>query len=224
MVNAASALAQFEELLSVDPGNLEILGKTSFARLQLIETALVLKQLKLAQRELDAVDTALKRLLAADASKPDWAIKIRGRAQATQLQLALAIASNPGLPQQALAEFLAQHPPAAQDSSPQALDSNSRWTLAVAALRLGDAQQAAVSSRGEAQYQASLQYLAPLTETMPDPRVKSLRAHALLRLGRIQEARALAENLEASSYRHPEWQADLVRRLGAAQQGIVEAK
>lgn len=221
MANAESALGLFEELLSVDPGNLEVLGKASFSRLQLLEAALDLKHLKLAQSELDAVESALKRLLSADATKPDWAIKVRGRTKAAQLQLAVAMGSNLAPPRQALAEFLAQYPPSARSSTAEPMDTNSRWTLAVSALRLGDAQHVDDPSTAKAQYQAALQYLAPLAEATPDPRVKSLRAHALVRLDRVQEARALAENLKASTYRHPEWQADLARRLAGAQQGTI---
>ncbi|MCU7374305.1 protein kinase [Paucibacter sp. O1-1] len=213
--SARSARRLFNELLSIDPGNLEMLGRASFSGLQLAEIALIMKQTRLAKNELQSIEPALVRLLDADAKKPDWAIKVQGRLKAAQLQLASTTKDHLALSQQELAKFLAQYPPTAFESTKGFLDANDRWALAVAALRLGDAGDV---SDARTQYQAVLHYLAPLADDYAEPRVKFLRAHAVLRLGRAQEARALAENLEASAYRHPEWQADLARRLAAAQQ------
>lgn len=218
LTSAESAQRLFDELLSVDPGNLDVLGKASFSRLQLVEMALILDQLGRAQSELAALEPALRRLLTADAAKPDWAIKIQGRLWTARLQLAQATGSSLAPARQALTELLAQHPQPEPVSMSKTLDATSRRVLATAALRLGDVLQAEDSLAAKRIYEAALQYLTPLGEPMPDPRVKSLRAHVLLRLGRTQEALALAENIKASAYRHPEWQADLFRRLALAQQ------
>jgi hypothetical protein len=145
------------------------------------------------------------------------AIKLKGRMLASELVLASKEHADPQPYIQATVSFLRQYPANTSGSSKGTSDFPSREVLALTALRLGDALSSSAKSGASEQWRNALEYLAPLVEAAgTDPRVISLRAHALLRLGRTQEARALAESLEASAYRHPEWQADLSRRLAAA--------
>ena len=213
---AQTARDAFARLSGIDSDNLLRLERLCNARLHLIETALSLGKTGTAQNELNALAPEARRLLGADAAKPDWAIKIRGRQLAAQMDLAMHVGRDVASTRQALSDYMAKHPPTAAAANSAALDINSRWALALASLRLGDAWSDAAPADARASWQAGLQHLEPLGEDAVEPRVKSLRAHALLRLGRTQEARALAESLEASAYRHPEWQAELTRRLAAA--------
>lgn len=218
--SAALALAQtardaFERLAAVDQDDLMRVERLCNSRLHLAETALTLGNIQAARSELNALAPEVKRLLNTDAEKPEWVIKIQGRHLAALMSLAMIEGKELASTRKALAEFLAKHPPTATETNGAALDVNSRWALALASLRLGDAWLDIAPTSAKANWQAALQHLAPLGENSVEPRVKSLRAHVLLRLGRAQEARALAENLEASAYRHPEWQAELARRVAA---------
>jgi tetratricopeptide (TPR) repeat protein len=213
---ALNARNAFAKLLQVDTENLTRLERLCHARLHLAETALALGKFEMAHAELKALSPEALRLLSADAAKPDWAIKIRGRQLAAQMALAMHSGYEIAANRKALADFVAKHPPSAAAASGATLDTNSRWALALASLRLGDAWSDIAPTDARASWQAVLRHLAPLGEDVAEPRVISLRAHALLRLGRTQEARMLADNLEASAYRHPEWQAALARRIAAA--------
>ncbi|WP_397533029.1 serine/threonine-protein kinase [Roseateles sp.] len=211
----AKAEAGFTSLLALDPDNLELMERLAFVRAQSAEAALSLQQDQQAQATLRALAPLLARLLEADASKPVWRLQLQGRYLAARCQLAAQQTSpDATATRQALGAFLSNATAGSTaDNSPEA---NTRWALALASLRLGDAWVARQPALARKHYEAVLLQLAPLGEQTGDLRVKSLRAHALLRLGRTQEARALAESLEASAYRHPEWQAELARRLGAA--------
>lgn len=210
----AKAEASFASLLSVDPDNLELMERLAFVRVQGAEAALSRLQEQSAQATLNAMAPLLTRLLDADANKPVWRLQLQGRYLAARSQLAEQQGGEARQSaQQALASFLARN------SASETQDANTCWALALASLRLGDAWAASRPELAQPQHEAVLRQLAPLGNgTTTEPRVKSLRAHALLRLGRTQEARALAESLEASAYRHPEWQADLSRRLAAVDQ------
>lgn len=212
--SAQAVRETYDSLARVAPDNLEIQAKLGFAQVQLAETAEMLAMPLLARQETDALAAVSARLLAADPHKPAWAIRLRGRELAARMRLALA--HHGGLREERgrLLQFLTDQSDATKLN--RGLDPESRWVLALASLRLGDAWAGESTEQARAQYHAALQHLAPLLEGSPEPRVKSLRAHALLRLGRAQEARGLAESLEASAYRHPEWQAELARRLAVA--------
>ena len=210
--SAQAARDAYTTLARVAPDNLEMQAKLGFAQLQLAETAQLLELPLLARQELEALAPISQRLLAADARKPAWAVRLRGRELAARMSQALAhhhgeIQAERGR----LMAFLARF--ATVDRQEKTLDPESRWVLALASLRLGDAWASESADMAGQQYRAALRHLAPLLEGSTEPRVKSLYAHALLRLGRTQESRALAENPGASAYRHPEWQVELARRL-----------
>ena len=210
--SAQAARDAYTTLARVAPDNLEMQAKLGFAQLQLAETAQLLELPLLARQELEALAPISQRLLAADARKPAWAVRLRGRELAARMSQALAhhhgeIQAERGR----LMAFLARF--ATVDRQEKTLDPESRWVLALASLRLGDAWASESADMAGQQYRAALRHLAPLLEGSTEPRVKSLYAHALLRLGRTQESRALAEDPGASAYRHPEWQVELARRL-----------
>lgn len=196
----------YDTLVALDPGNLETLGRAAFARQLLAEALLAQGSTGAARSELRVIKASLDRLLQADANKPSWSVKLRGRWLISSVQSAAPEerAASMG----ALSEYLAAHfdAYAAQKDS----DADSLWLLAGAALLLGDLSPADAAAK---RWQQALGLLQPLQHAV-EPRVTSSRAHLLLRLGRPQEARVLAEKLEASAYRHPQY-AELVRRLAA---------
>lgn len=203
---ATAARDAFVDLASVDPDNLDLVAKLCLARLQLIEVVAADRE-ELVGAELSAVAPAMMRLLAANAAKPAWRIKLQGRWLIAQLRQAQDRDARSRL-RTSLADLLAR---AGQED--QLPDNESRLTLATAALQLGDAWLAENRSKAESYWQTAWQYLTPLGKDYPDPRVISLRSSAFWRLGRAQEARAQAEVLARSSYRHPDWQRDLAKML-----------
>jgi eukaryotic-like serine/threonine-protein kinase len=222
--SAQAARDVYDSLARIAPDNLEMQAKLGFAQIQLAETAQLLEMPIMVRQALDALAPISARLLASDPQKPAWALRLRGRELTARMSMALAHKGDLSAERVRLNQFIADQ--SAATNLKAGLDPESCWVLALASLRLGDAWANESDRNAREQYVAVLHYLSSLIEESPAPRVKSLRAHALFRLGRTQEARSLAESLEASTYRHPEWQVDLSRRLASvqAQQQIQKSR
>lgn len=195
-------------LTDIDTANLRPLERLTFVRQQLAEILVLRGETLAARAELDRVETAIERLTAAYERKPETKVMLVGRWLLTHIAVARADAERvPRL--KALADFLAADlVKAVQETR----DAETRWVLAQSLLILGDAKSDGASD-GSPHWLAALTVLAPL-EASGDPRVNCLRALALLRLRRTQEAIDLAEKVKTSAYRHPLY-GELVRRLGA---------
>jgi len=207
---ARRAHETYASLAAHDPENLEKLERLSFARVQLAETLVAHGEADAARAELARLGPDLERLRAAHERKPDVHVKLRGRSLITGMA-----AANTSEQREAsrldLARFLESK---TVETASSVSDTDTQWVLAMAALTLGDALPPGEATEAGKQWQAALARLEALGN-MVDPRVICLRAHALWRLGRTQEARALAEKLEASAYRQPLY-AELVQRLAAS--------
>ncbi len=211
-IDAAMALTQrardtYVELSALDRENLEILARLARARQQLAETLLAYGARDRARAELGFLQLELNRLLQADTRLPELHLTLRGRLLVALLETSGAHAERVKQ-QDALSEFLAD---VAAKTKPREHDADTRRVLANVALALGDALTASNAIVAPTHWQAALDSLAQFQDAS-DPRVICLRAHVLARLGRTQEARALAEDLEASAYRHPLY-AELQRRV-----------
>ena len=197
----------YDTLVALDPGNLETLGRGAFSRQLVAEALLAQGNIGAARSELRQIRVALERLLQADANKPSWSVKLRGRWLISSLQTAPPEERASSM--SALSDYLATHFDAYAGRKDS--DADSLWVLAGAAMLLGDLSPAEAAAK---RWHQALALLKPLQHTV-EPRVTSSRAHLLLRLGRSQEARVLAEKLEASAYRHPQY-AELVQGLAGA--------
>lgn len=207
VVAASESTQSYDTLVALDPGDLDRLGRGAFARQVLVEALVAKGNTSAARSELRVNKTALARLLQSDANKPSWSVKLRGRWLISSLQTAPTEERASSM--NALSDYLATHFDAYAGNKDS--DADSLWVLASAAMLLGDLSPAeAAASR----WHQALALLEPLQHTV-DPRVTSSRAHLLLRLERTQEARVMAEKLEASAYRHPQY-AELVQRLAGA--------
>ncbi|WP_349740687.1 serine/threonine-protein kinase [Roseateles cavernae] len=185
-------------LAALDADNLDILARLGRSRQQLVEVWLAKGEIERARIELNLLAPELDRLLRADSRLPELHLTLRGR----WLVASLAVASTPAehrAQRVALAKFLES---TTADAASNEWDADTHRVLATAALAIGDSLAADEASAAKSQWQAVLDGLARLSDT-PDPRVICLRAHAFLRLGMAQEARALADKLEVSAYRHP---------------------
>jgi len=205
----AQALRLYEALAAVDTANLDMLSRLAVVRERQAEVMLLAGTPAAARPVLQQAWRELQRLLQADASKPAWSIALQGRWLAAQLQL-----GGPGDAQalQAAAELLDR---AFQTfpEGPAGSNAGNRLALGMAALALGDALQAGADRDGaRRRWAQGLQALQHPADADSDV-VTCLRAQALQRLGRAQEARGLAEKLEASAFRHPLY-VELRQRLG----------
>ncbi|MDC6167822.1 serine/threonine-protein kinase [Paucibacter sp. XJ19-41] len=204
---AQRAYETYAVLAALDPENLDRLERLSLARLQLAETWLTLGEASPARAELARLSSDLERLRVLHERKPDLQVRLRGRWILASLAAAATAEERQAI-HAALAEFLTSKAVAAAKDVP---DTDTQWVLAMAALTLGDALMPTRKSEAAAHWQAALTRIAALGD-VSEPRMICLHAHTLIRLGRTQEARSLAEKLEASAYRHPLY-AELTRRL-----------
>jgi hypothetical protein len=153
------------------------------------------------------------RLMAQDASKAYFALTLQGRMLA--LQAALSPAHDPALMAR-LAAFADGLP--AHEGKGQTLDIDQMRVAAAVLLALGDREAAEGTAEGAARarahWQATLAHTARDAARGQAPALE-LRAQALLRLGELAAARALATRLDATALRSPEVD-DLHRRLADA--------
>ncbi|MBT9495592.1 MAG: protein kinase [Paucibacter sp.] len=223
METAHAGMSIYGALSGVDPENLALLSGLAFGRMQLIDSAQALAKHELAHQEILKLGEELRRLLAADDGKPAWALRLQGRWLAAA-SLDPHGTEPPALMRAKLQQLMGRYPPVLTAGQPPH-EAASSLVLALAGLRLGDAWAVEVSRQAQAQdlskaksesaWHSVLLHLEPFGAEARDPRVICLRALALLRLGRTQEARALAETLKAStSFRHPVWLASLAGATG----------
>lgn len=223
---ANAGISIYSALTGIDPDNLKLLEGLAFTRMQLIDSAQALGKDELAHGALFKLGGELKRLLAADDGKPAWALRLQGRWLAAA-SLDPHSALPPALMRAKLQQLLARYPPVLAATGQPPHEAASSLVLALAGLRLGDAWAVEVSRQAQAPdlgkaksesvsaWHSALLHLEPFGADARDPRVICLRALALLRLGRTQEASALAETLKAStSFRHPVWMAGLAGATG----------
>ncbi len=193
----------FKELSELDSDNLALLEHLSFSRQLLIEALLARNDFEPASAETKLLGEEVSRLLNSDARKPKWSLRLKGHFMTNRLLLA----SPRDLSRlQAEVETFLQHgQPQIKKQEPTTIDA-----LALSHLVLGDSLPAE-HPRAKEHWQSALDLWSSIGGE-PEWRVICWRAHALIRLGRTQEARTLADNLEASAFRHPAY-ADLKRRL-----------
>ena len=203
------ALAQTEALVAVDAASTEVLAHMAFARVSLAEIQLALRERAAAQATLDRAAAETARLLAADATRNKWNIALAG-----SLLLQRLAAAGPQAPLQPEFDALLSTVHGAIASG-KPLDADQTRIAAAAELALGDLRaRDARSAAARELWQAAAQRLQAPAAAGELPAM-TLLAHAQLRLGAKADARALADRIEASPYRHPAY-ADLCQRLAAA--------
>ena len=205
---ARTALDGFETLSALDTSNAEWLGHTTAARANLAEIELALGDRSAAQLNVGRAWADMTRLRAIDATQGKWNITLPG---ILLLQRA-ALAGAPGSMREELRAYIASVLEA--ESKGKTLDTDQLRIVAAAEMRLGDLLASASRSDASAHWRAAAQRTLPAVAHGELPAL-TLLAHAKLRLGAVQEARALAERIEASPYR-PAMYADLRQRLAHA--------
>jgi serine/threonine-protein kinase len=203
--SARGALDGFEALSSLDSSNTDWLGQATSARTNLAEIQIALGARGAAQLNLDRAWTDTARLRAIDATQGKWNITLPG----ILLLQRMGLASDPGSLREEFETYLASVQDAEKNG--KTLDAEQLRVVAAAELRLGDLL---ARPKGAIHWQAAAQRVQQAATRRELPAL-TLLAHAKLRLGDVQEARSLAERIEASPYRPPIY-ADLRQRLAHA--------
>jgi tetratricopeptide (TPR) repeat protein len=206
---AALALDQIAALVRVDATNTQWLAQQVFARLSLAETELALGRRAEAGPGLELAAHDMVKLLSTDATRNKWNIALGGGLLLDRLALSGKATPSRG----ELDTFVSIVQRAV--SSGEVLDPEQTRIASGVELALGD--RLARDGQAEAarrHWQAAAARLRALAGHGEFPAMTWL-AQARLRLGAIDEARALADRIEASAYRHPAY-ADLRQRLAAA--------
>jgi len=209
--SASAALAHFEALFALDPSNMDWLAQMSFARAGLAEIQLALDEREAARGQLQQVADDSARLPATDAATSDRQLTLRGRWLVLSVQLAQGMGSASDM--QDLEAFVAEV--LARVGAGKAFDADLARIAASAELLLGDHKFERAGLVAARPYWLSAANRMQALAASGELPAMTLLAHARLRLGGAQEARALADRLQASPYRHPAY-ADLHQRLAHA--------
>jgi serine/threonine protein kinase len=206
------ALERFEALVASDAANSEWLAHMTFARVRLAEIEIAGGERPEARANLEraAADTA--QLLSTDNTRNKWNIALAGSLLLDRLALA-----GPRAPLRGELEgFLSAVKSA--EASRKRLDTEQTRIASAVELALGDLlARDALHASAVGHWQAAADRLQSLAIS-GDLAAMTLLAQVRLRGGAAAEARALADRIEASPYRHPSY-ADLRQRLAAANGG-----
>ena len=200
--NAVVAVAAYQALQAGDPDNLDWQAQWCSAQLRLAQIRWNGGQLTAARQQLAAIKPVLDRLLAQDKSKALWHVYLQGQAATLQVRLN----SSPD----ALQAYLADLPRFEQGG--KSLKAEHARVAAEAQLLLGDRLVERHDRAAARQQWLAVAQRMQAASARGDADAMALWALAQQRLGLIQEARAVAEKLRASAYRHPRY-AELQQRL-----------
>ena len=195
---ADRAAALLTPLAAQDPDNLEWLAQLSTVRLGQAELLASLGRRAELEALLPRLQADVARLLRADAAKPDWQCNLQAR-----LLLLQARPEAAAPPREALARQLALLEALTRQGT--VFGAEQQRVIAALELRLGEL--ARDPQRAHALWASAAERLRPELQRANDAASTTLYALARFRLGATEEARALAEKLAASSYRHPDYTA-----------------
>lgn len=205
--SARRAAALLEPLVAQDPANLDWLAQLSTVRLGLAE---LLAEGTEPRGELGTLlsrlQTDVERLLRADATKVDWQCNLQARL------LLLQAGNAPSAP---MRDSLARQLDILQALARQGAMFSAEQQRVIAGLELRLGQLARTVPQARAHWESAAARLQPAAHTKNDAASMTLYALARFRLGATEEARALAEKVTATSYRHPDY-AELQNLLNPA--------
>lgn len=190
---SGQALELAQALVALDDANLDWLAQRSTMQLGQAEVLLSLDRRAALQRLLPQLGRDVERLLKGGPDKLDWQCSLRGRL------LVLRAALGGEDMSAALRAYLSDMEQAAARGTRFSAEQNR--VVADAELRLGMLLSGADGRdpRARAVWRAAATRLQPAN----DAPSLTLHALALFYLGRIEEARAIADRVTATTYRHP---------------------
>jgi serine/threonine protein kinase len=208
---AQEAMAGFESLLAIDPKNADWQIQANLARLSLAEARWAQGDRAAAREALQEAEDEGARLASPGGSaRATWRLALQGAA----LRLRLAISDQwPGAGS-ALQAYLDEIRHA--EAGGLVADAAQSRLAAAVQLGLGDLRhREGAREAARAAWQAAAARVRQAAN-QGDLAARVLLAQALWRLGDSTEARALAQRVTASAYRHPDL-ADLQERLGSGE-------
>lgn len=203
---ASEALAGFEALMAIDAKNADWQVQANLARLGVAEAWWAQGNLAAARDTLQRAEAENARLLTAGAARATWRLLMQG----TALRLRLALGDLGAGARPALQTYLDD----VRQAGAGGVASDPTQSRLAAAAQVGLGDWLAREGSQQPAREAWLAAAARLREAAAqgDPAATTLLAQALSRLGETTEARALAQRVAASAYRHPDF-ADLQERL-----------
>lgn len=206
---ARQAVAELQAVADFDPANQDWRAGLALGQIGWAEILAARGDAAAAAPLLEQAAATAAPLWAAAQDKPFWQVQLRAR-----WLVALAALPAPGAaPQGTLLgelQALVQRV-ATLEAAGKQLERSHRRQVAAVQLALGDLlAQRGDAAGAQAQWQQAGQRLQRVERDM---HAVILRAHALQRLGQVQEAQAMADTVSSSSYKHPQL-ASLQQRLG----------
>ena len=199
--SAREAIERFESLVRADASNLDWLAQLALARLSEAEALRALGNSAGAREQLPPLRAIHARLMDTPDRKIRWLVNLRGRLLTLQMRLAVTDAAIEAIGAE-VSEYLAEV--LQREVAGKPLDAEQAHIVAAAGLALGDALWR--HGRGEAAapfWSAAAQRLQDGGQRGEAPAMALLGLLAI-RSGNAQDARAWAEKVEPTTYRHPD--------------------
>ncbi|ALT79237.1 protein kinase domain-containing protein [Paucibacter sp. KCTC 42545] len=199
-LESEKAVAQLEQLTAADTSNLDSLERLCSLRLGLAEIRLARGGQDLTPL-LNQLKTDIALLLATDAKQMRWQGNLRGRLLALRANFERSEVLSHALALE-MTNYLADMKARAQSGT--RINKEQRLILARVELSLGELLGSSEVTEAQLHWQTAVERLrADVTKS--DAPALAVTALAHFRLNAIEEARRLAEKLDASSYRHPDY-------------------
>ena len=207
------SIAELSKLVTLDPSNTDYQSELVGARLALAGALADSGDHAGARAELAAADGLLDALLKRPIPKRAWRLIYKGRAFGLQARLA----DSPGEAAAARAGLEAYLADVAKyERQGYEVPAGSAYAVAEANISLGDLlARTGRTAQAQDAWRAAAARLRPLAEQLI-PAAMTQLGQADFRLGGTQDARAWADRVMGTTYRHPAF-ADLQQRLGQAQ-------
>ena len=195
---AEKATALQERLVSLDMENLEWLDMLSAIQLGLLEVQSSLGQQAQARALAARLQPHIARLVQANPDKLDWRCLFRGQLLALQVQM------DGPKEVESIRRYLQEMQ--VIESSSKTFSADQRLAIGKVALLLGRlvATTPEAAAQAAQHWRTAEKYLRPAGAT-PDAQSMTLHAQTRFLLGAPEEARALAERVAATTYRHPDY-------------------
>ena len=213
---ARGSVEQFEALVALDTSNIEWLARLIAARTSLAEIQRALGSDSDAHKSAGRIGSELVVFTAANPKISNKYLMLRGGFLLMRARLASAYVQSAGLLDEFSEYFvLLQN----AESSGQAMDADQNRVVASAELVFGDLLAYNDSDAAQFHWRSAVERLRGYNSSDENPSTMTLLAHAYIRLGAVEDARSLAERIEASAYRHPvyaDFRQRVMRAAGAA--------
>ncbi len=207
------AMAELAALRALDLGNLRVQSEQANVHATMCDLLLSQGNRDGARSEYAAAQDLLAGLMAEPMPKRQWRIHTSGRLAVLRARLATT-QSEVAAAEQGLAAYLADV--AKYEHEGNEFSARDLTVIASADLMQGDLSMAhGRVDEANSAWRSAATRLRPQAEHL-NPAAMTLLAQADFRLGGTQDARAWADRVMGTSYRHPVF-ADLLKQLGPAQ-------